>query len=167
MKSLSLMTIVAVAILTQAASAQIWQGRSETMDGVLRVENPAAPLLPPETLEAEELWRVSSDADDHLLGSIRNIVVDGDGNTYMLDRQLKEVVFYTASGDYLMTLGGNGEGPGEFVIPGELFVTADGVVGVMQVMPGRIVMLAPNGDPLPSHPVPEPPDGGLFMLDGM
>jgi len=37
----------------------------------------------------------------------------------------------------------------------------------MQVMPGRIVMLAPNGDPLPSHPVPEPPDGGLFMLDGM
>ena len=167
MKTASLMSIIAMTVLAQSAPAQTWHGSFDTTGDVLRVENPAVPIQPPEILEAEELWRVSGDDDDHFLGSIDRIVVDKYGTTFMLDTQLKEVAIYTPDGDFLMTLGREGEGPGEFIRPGDLFVDADGVVGVMQAMPGRIVLLAPNGDPLPSHPVPEPPDGGLFMLGSM
>lgn len=164
MKTVCLATILAATVLAIAASAQTWQGRFDRTDSTLRVVNPATPMQPPETIEAEELWRIGDD-EDHVLGRVTSIVV-GDGKTYMLDAQIKEVAVYDADGCFLTTLGREGDGPGEFRYPRDILVTDEGVVGVAQLRSGQIMQLASNGDPLPGHPLPEPDHNGRFYLLG-
>jgi hypothetical protein len=45
-------------------------------------------------------------------------------------------------------------------------MTADGNVAVMQRMPGKIVVLTPEGEPVGELPVPQPEDGGMQMFSG-
>ncbi len=55
--------------------------------------------------------------DEYLFGSVRSIAVDDDRNVYVLDGQARHVRAYDADGNYLRTLGRDGEGPGEFKVP--------------------------------------------------
>ena len=160
----SAMIFVLVFPLAVMCNAQTWNGHFETVDGVKLVINPATPIQPREIFEAKELWRVSDDREDHVLGRIGGIVVGDDGKTYILDTQLKEVVVYNATGEFLGTVGREGDGPGEFRYPGDVMVTPDHRVGVVQYVPGRIHMFAPNGDPMPDYPLPEPDENGRNYL---
>lgn len=52
--------------------------------------------------------------EEYLFGSIWSIAVDGDRNVYVFDEQAHDIRVYDATGAYVETLGGRGEGPGEF-----------------------------------------------------
>jgi len=160
--------LLASLTLATAATAQTptWQGRLDRSGDVLRVLNPDTPARPPETVIAEELWRLTGDEDDHLLGSVTSIEVGPDGRTHILDFQQKEVALYDESGCFVGTMGREGEGPGEFRRPRDLAIDDDGVVSVLQYFPGRIFRLTPGGDPLPDQPLPLL-DGGPIMLWNM
>lgn len=143
-----------------------WDGTETTKDGVPHVTNPARPIETPSTFKLNEQWRVGGDdeSDDVIFGVLNDIATDGAGNVYLLDSQLDEVLVYSPSGEYLRSIGRSGEGPGEFRRPRALFITDDGRVAVLQMMPGKIIMLTPEGDAAGNHPVPE--TDGVMMFTG-
>lgn len=64
--------------------------------------------------------------DKYLFGAVASLAVDDDRNVYVLDRQAHHVRVFDADGAHLATLGGKGEGPGEFAFPEAIAVLPDG-----------------------------------------
>jgi hypothetical protein len=152
--------------MSSPSEAGEWKGQIETVDGVEQVMNPATAMEAPATIALEELWRVGGDSEGEgeLFGVISQVAMDADGNVYLLDQQLSEVGVFSAQGEYLRTIGREGEGPGEFRNPQDMFFLANGNLGVLQLAPGRVVMLTPEGDPAGDHPLPELEGGGVPTL---
>ena len=123
------------------------------------------PALAQETLvdiQLEELWRVDDSHD--LIGRVRDIEVDTSGNVYVLDQQLNLVHVYSADGTHLRNIGREGDGPGEFRRSQDLLITSEGLVGVLESVPGKIVLLDPDGVPAGQVPLPPQPDGATITL---
>lgn len=158
--------LLAVSFFAAAADAGSWQGNEVTKDGIIHVQNPATPAEKPSTLTPSERWRVGGDdeSDEVIFGVLRTVATDDAGNVYLLDSQLNEVQVYSPQGEYLRTIGREGEGPGEFRRPGGMFITGDGRIAVMQMMPGRIILLTPDGEGAGNHPIPE--QDGMMMFTG-
>ena len=148
------------------AVAGDWKGTDEVLDGVRVIGNPAEPMEPVIESTPKELWRIGGDTDDEdeFFGVISQILSDDAGNVYLLDSQLNEIKVFTPDGEYLRSLGREGEGPGEFRRPSDLFLAPDGNVAVMQRMPGKIVLLSTEGDPVGNYPLPE--TDGMRMFFG-
>ncbi|MFQ5599102.1 MAG: 6-bladed beta-propeller [Candidatus Krumholzibacteriia bacterium] len=169
--SLDLLLLAALAQLAcwpSPAVAGSWNGQDVQKHGVLYVMNPATGMQPPATIELRELWRLGGDSesDEEFFGVIESIATDAQGNVYVLDAQLSEIKIYDQNGQYLNTIGREGEGPGEFRRPSDMFFMPDGCIGVMQRVPGKIVMLTPDGEPAGDFPLPAPDGGGFQMLFG-
>ncbi len=158
---MALMLVVACSV-----HASPWQGQEVVEGGVRHVRNAATPMEKPLTLQLEKLWRVGGDseADGEFFGVITDIGVHPSGEVYLLDMQLSEVKVFSASGEYLRSIGREGEGPGEFRRPSSLFFDPQGNVGVVQMQPSRVVMLDPKGTPATLLALPNPEDGGFRML---
>ena len=168
MKTMQLLAIVVVAILAISpawAAAADWQGTESTKDGVLQVVNPAEPMEGPLEIDLVERWRLGGETDDEdeFFGVIMQIATDNQGNIYLLDSQLHQVNIYTADGEFIRAIGREGEGPGEFRRPGNMMIMQNGNVAVVQAMPGKIVLLSPEGDPIGNQQVPGGDDTQFFM----
>lgn len=165
--ALSLLLIAAAAILapTEAAS---WKGSEKTVDGTLHMMNPAEPMNGKVTIELEEMWRVGGDTDDEdeFFGLIARITTDDEGNVYLLDSQLSEVKVFSPDGEYVNTLGREGEGPGEFRGPSGMFFVPGGNLGVLQSAPAKIVLLTKDGEPAGEFPTPDLAGEGFIALLG-
>jgi hypothetical protein len=149
-------------VWSNPVSVRAGEARETTRDGILYVENPSRPAESPSTLQPVERWRIGGDEDeDVVFGVIDGVAADAD--VYLLDIQLSEVLVYTADGEYVRTIGREGEGPGEFRRPAGVFIAPAGQVAVVQAMPGKIVLLTPGGDPAGEYPVPAPDDGVQFF----
>jgi len=150
------------------AAASDWKGKTETREGVLHVLNPAEPAEPPMEITLDERWRIGEDSEseDEFFGVIMEIATGTDGTVYILDTQLHQVSIYSPEGEFVRAIGHEGEGPGEFRRPGNLILLPGGNIGVVQTMPGKIVMLSPEGKPLGNYPVPEAPGGGVRFFLG-
>lgn len=94
-----------------------------------------------------ELWRAGGEDDEIFFGYVAAVRTDAAGRLYILDQQQSEVQIYATDGTHLRTVGREGEGPGEFRSPNDMFVLPDGTVCVLQGFPGNIVKLAPDGTP--------------------
>lgn len=141
--------------LSASSLLAAWNGSVETKDGVPHVKNPATPIESPTTIELEEQWRRGVDESEEIIFALlEDVAVDADGNVYALDGQLSEVQEFTPDGEYIRSIGRRGEGPGEFNMPRNLFVTPEGLVGVVQSMPGKIVLLTTEGDAAGTYPLP-------------
>jgi hypothetical protein len=150
------------------AMATDWSGREETREGILNIMNPATPANPPVSIAPSERWRIGGNDEDEdtFFGVIETIDTDREGNIYLLDGQLHQVMIYSPDGEFLRSIGREGEGPGEFRRPGDMVILPDGNVGVVQQMPGKIVMLTPEGDPADNFPFPGSAEGGTQMFFG-
>ncbi len=56
------------------------------------------------------------DSGPELFGNISDIDVDAAGRVYVFDRQAQDVRLFDADGSYVRTIGGAGQGPGEFSV---------------------------------------------------
>ena len=149
------------------AGAKAWQGREETRGGVLHVMNPAEPAAGEASLRPQELWRLGgeSEADEELFGRLDAILVDEKGEIYLLDSQLNEIRVFSAQGDYLRSLGREGEGPGEFRNASAFFFLDGGRLAVTQIMPSRIVVLdRATGAGFADLPLPEAPGSVMSLI---
>lgn len=117
------------------------------VDGVVHVRNGGEALEGVKTLRLEEQWRAGGEASEILFGSVGRIVADAAGNVYVLDRQMSQVQVFGPDGRHLRTLSREGDGPGEVRRPSDLLLLPDGRIGIVQMMPGRIVTLRPDGTP--------------------
>ncbi len=77
------------------------------------IDNPQqAPIQ--RTIPMTEVWRIGDHADESfVLGVIKRIISDEEGNFYLLDSQQSEVFKFSAEGQYLKSVSRKGEGPGE------------------------------------------------------
>jgi len=128
----------------------------------LRVVSSHEPTPAVEVQPARELWRVTDGDTDELMGVIADIVMDADGNTLMLDRSFKTVRIYGPDGEYINSVGREGDGPGEFRNPEKCLALPDGRVGVAELFPARIVTL--TRDDVPADPIELPGEGSMQIL---
>jgi hypothetical protein len=152
MKTIGIAINVLLALAASSALAE-WPGQMEVTEGVTHVLNPESPTDGETVLELQELWRVGDDEEDIFFGVIGQLLHDESGNIYLLDSQLSEIMIFTPDGEYLQSIGREGEGPGEFQNGIDLFWAPGGRLGVVQAWPGKIVFLKPDGNP-----------GGVYAL---
>ncbi|MBI4720940.1 MAG: 6-bladed beta-propeller, partial [Chitinivibrionia bacterium] len=155
---------IALLAMSMPAGAADWKGKEVVKEGVTHVMNPAQPADAPVSLAPKLLWEAGGDDEEYFFGVISGVATDKNGAVYLLDTQLNDIKVFSPAGEYLRSIGREGEGPGEFRRPADLFFTLDGNVAVVQRMPGRIVLLTPGGEAAGTFPVPEPPDGGMQIL---
>jgi hypothetical protein len=118
------------------------------------------------SVKLEELWSLGGEDDeDVLLGVVNTGVLDAEGNVYLLDAQLTQVLVINPEGRQIGTLGREGDGPGELTRPIALFLNGQNQLGIVQSFPGRIVLL--NLDDTPAgtiHVGGDSRDGGLAFI---
>ncbi|MBU8871660.1 MAG: hypothetical protein KOO60_12410 [Gemmatimonadales bacterium] len=149
-------------LAVSAGSAPTWNGTIGEEDGWPVVNNPANPIHEDQVIRPEQLWRIGGDEEDTLFGLIEDALVDEAGNSYLLDSVLSTIYVVSRDGDITSTLGGEGDGPGEFRMGSEMVFLPNGAVGIMEMMPGKIVVLDRDGTPLPSFAMSE---GGQGMMN--
>jgi len=168
--AVSLAVFVAVVVVIAArAEAGEWQGKvTPGAAGAKTMANPATGFVAPVTSKLPEMWRLGGDSEDEdeFFGVISDIDIDTQGNVYLLDSQLSTVKIYNKDGELLRSIGREGEGPGEFRRPISMFFTKDDKAAVIQMMPGKIVLLTKEGAPAGDHPIPQAPDGGFQLIQG-
>jgi len=114
---------------------------------VIHLDNPAMPRDGAVDVQLEELWRVGGDDDDLILGLVTQVRQDRNGDLYVMDAQLSCVHVFSEDGEYLRTIFGEGEGPGEIRGPRDFVLLDDGRVGAVQEVPGKLVFVDRQGVP--------------------
>jgi hypothetical protein len=165
--TIAALTALAILVtLPLAADASDWKGEEVTTEGVLHVQNPGSPIEPPMTIELDEVYRLGgySDDPDQIFGVITMVRSDADGNAYLLDSQLNQISIFSPTGEFVDVLGREGEGPGEFRNANGFYRLPNGNWGIMQLAPGRIAQLSPEGEPMSDYPLPSADAGGFIVL---
>lgn len=82
--------------------------------------------------------------EELLFGSIRSIGVDDRGNVFVFDGQAHHVRVFDSHGAYVGTIGGRGEGPGEFGSAEAIGILPDGRLVVRDPGNRRIAVFTPR-----------------------
>jgi len=127
--------------------------------------NGAKPAGGVQTFTLEPVWTVGDD-DDVFFGTVNQVLVDAEGDVYLLDQQLSEVKVLAPDGSLKATLSREGNGPGETQRPNDMFFDADGNLVLLQVFPGRLVRIDRRGNPVGEFPFAagDPTQGGFSVL---
>jgi len=90
---------------------------------------------------------------DVFFEGVVDIKCDPSGNIYVCDYKAQNVKKFDSSGEFLKTIGRQGQGPGEFSWPFALAVTAERLV-VYDMRNNRVCALSPDGEFIKSIPLP-------------
>jgi hypothetical protein len=134
-----------------------WAGTVTDSSGVTIVSNTNRGIWTAATQwTVEEDLRVGALEGDpnYQFGQIGFVAVGSDGRMFVLDAQAQQVRVFSAQGDYELSFGGPGAGPGELG-PGALFVlrSAGDTILVPDLANRRINRYAPNGSSIGSSPL--------------
>ncbi len=132
-------------IVNKNAAAQNETYKVEMIDGVRHIYN-KSPNWEKERLKLEFVQKYGefeSDDDNLLLFQPEDIDVDDDGNVYIVDQGNDRIQKFDSKGNYLLTIGRKGQGPGEFEYPSIVHITDIGHVLVNSYV--RISMFDRNG----------------------
>ena len=104
-----------------------WQGKITEENGIRTVSNPDVPLHGEISWELEtELVLSSDESDDNtLFHEARRLVVDPAGNMYVVDTGNSRIQKFDPQGRFLLTIGKEGQGPGEFEDLPAAFLSTD------------------------------------------
>jgi len=96
-----------------------WKGTIEEINGVTIVRNPKEGLWDSKekanvTIIQERQIGELDGPEEFLFVYISDVAVNSKGDIYIADRQLNEVRKFNKDGEYLLSLGRKGQGPGEF-----------------------------------------------------
>ena len=126
-----------------------WQGTIEKENGISVIKNPIKPLYGEITFELEEDLSIGNDSDDNFLFyRIRDITVDDLGNIFVGDMSNFRIQKFDKNGNYLQTIGTQGQGPGEFERPTKIRI--DTTTGNIYVKDGTydIEIFDKQGNPI-------------------
>lgn len=91
--------------------------------------------IPVDTLEV--ILQIGTDFGDstNTFGEIFDVAIDYEGNILVLDQIMADLKIYDSSGDYVRHVTRRGNGPGELVMPWDMFMFGDGRLMVLD--PGK------------------------------
>lgn len=130
-----------------------WTVDEETLGDTLVVRTVSGSVWGDTMVLVPELAIGEMDGEDpYVFGSVASLDVDSEGRIYALDRQAQEVRVFSPQGEFLFTMGGPGEGPGEFLQPNHIQI-ADG--GDLLVRDGRwrFSRFSKDGDLIDTWPI--------------
>jgi len=92
-----------------------WKGKIRIEDGVQVIQNPGDPLYGEIEFELEEDLSIGKEDDEkYMFYGLVYITVDSEENIFVLDGGNYRIQKFDKDGNYLQTIGGRGQGPGEF-----------------------------------------------------
>ena len=98
-----------------------WKGTIEEKDGVKVIKNPNEPLYGEIEFELEEDLSIGNEEDEnYLFYKARSLQVDNKGMIYVLESGNSRIQKFDHYGNYVQTIGRQGQGPGEFTMPSNL-----------------------------------------------
>ncbi len=158
-KSPILLSLLIATPLLQACGdgGGAWEGTVTDSAGVTVVHNTSNPIWGSgdEWTVTEEL-RIGTVAGEpeYQFGQLAFLDVGDDGTMYAMDILAQEVRAFDAQGNYVMTIGGPGSGPGE-IGRGTVFVFVSplGDVVIPDLGNQRVNRYGPKGEPLGSFPL--------------
>jgi hypothetical protein len=164
---IAILLVILASALSPPAAAD-WEGKQLQQGDVILMQNPAEPMLAPTTIHPTEAWRLGGDSDDEdeFFGVLVDMLEDPEGNVYLLDQVLCEIKIFSHDGEFLRSIGREGEGPGEFRNARDFVQMPDGTLAVLELAPGRVVQLTPDGVPAGEHPLPSIEGAGFLLLIG-
>ncbi|HZD80915.1 MAG TPA: hypothetical protein VE646_12865 [Actinomycetota bacterium] len=132
-----------------------WEVTTDTVDGVVRVENAPPESGPRPTLVAAEELRVGTVAGGGpaSFGMIRSIAVLPDGRFAVADAQAEEVRLFDGQGRHLRTFGGKGAGPGELQGMQGVYVDHEGLLRVAEQGNARLSVFHPDTGLVTTYPL--------------
>ncbi len=139
--------LLLVPALSACSRSGTWAGRIETVDGVVNVYNPEAPLWGADFVPFEEVEVLGGpDApEEAILSEPLGVETAADGTRFVLDGKDCRIVRFAADGTGLGSFGRSGEGPGEFTGPGDLALLPGGEVLVTDRGRMRLSRFTPDG----------------------
>ena len=99
-----------------------WKGSIDEKNGVTVIKNPKEPLFPEDVLILEEELSIgeSEGPEEYMFSQARGIAVDENERIFVLDYKESHIKVFDPNGNYLMTIGSEGEGPGELNLPRQI-----------------------------------------------
>ena len=139
------------------AAADGWTGTVDTLpSGAVRVRSPAEGVWTP-----GERWRLVEELrvgaldgrGPELFGRVQDVVAGPGGTFWVIEGQAHEIRAFGPDGRWLRTLGGPGQGPGEFAFPSTAFWSPDDRLWIYDIQNSRFTVYDPAGTHLADHPV--------------
>lgn len=96
-----------------------------------------------------EIGEIMGDSN-YVFGEITSAVPTENGGVAVLDIYSCDISFFDSSGDFIQSIGGKGEGPGEFIMPIDFAILDDGRIAVVDLVKRSIDILSDNGELLNS-----------------
>lgn len=125
--------------------------RTETVAGVTLVHNPQVPLHPDKIVRFEE--EIAFGGEETGPGAVLkpgNFAIDGRNRVYIYESSDGVIKAFDDNGRFLRNIGGEGQGPGEFVQAFFLGFCPDGRLLVTDFQAQRTSFFSPDGDFLTS-----------------
>ena len=128
-----------------------WEGSIEEKDGVTIVKNPKEGIWDSKekdevTIRIEHQIGQLYGPEEFLFVSIVDATVNSKGDLYLADKGLNEIRKFNKDGQYLLTMGRKGQGPGEFQNIITVAVNSHDDLIVYDHMLKRISIFSDNGE---------------------
>jgi len=119
MKKLLFMIIVLSLFVFCGPQKAEWEGTIKEVDGVTVVKNPKEGIWDSKengdvTISQELKIGELDGPEEFLFVNIADVAVNSKGDIYVADNRLNEIRKFNKGGEYLLTIGRQGQGPGEF-----------------------------------------------------
>ncbi len=137
-------------------------------EGTLIIEYAAVPMEErTERIELVEDLVIGQRGDDpnYLLYGPTHVIADSRGRIFVQDTRNRRIQVYDSDGEYMMTLGQHGQGPGEFSGINGLALTRDRIVAVDR-RNSRYTVFSASGELLDTIPY-DRSIGTVFRLTGL
>ncbi|MCX6567424.1 MAG: 6-bladed beta-propeller [Candidatus Aminicenantes bacterium] len=125
-----------------------WKGSVTKDKGVEVIKNPKEPLFKETNsgFELELTIRESESTNTFSFARLASLLVDADGNIYALDARESNIKVFSARGQFLRTIGRQGNGPGELVTPVYMDLFNSTELAVLDAQSRRLTFFGLNGE---------------------
>jgi hypothetical protein len=122
-----------------------WKGKIETENGIKVVKNPPQPLYGEFSFDLQEDLKIGGDptAEAYYFPKGAAVRPDKKGNMFVADFGNKRVQMYDPVGQFVRTIGRQGQGPGEYQFPNQVLFDTEGDCIVYAAT--ELVVFAPDG----------------------
>jgi hypothetical protein len=148
-----LMVIPSILIFCCGRQKTEWKGSVEESEGVTIVKNPKEPMYKKNIFRIEEELRIGEAEGDenYMFSQIGSIAVDDEGKIFVADWKESHIKVFNQKGNYLLTIGRKGQGPGEFEKVSSIQITKKKELMVFDGNSRRLSFFTPDGELLRSQ----------------